>query len=74
MVVQLGSEGWESLPECSQPMSKLIRHLHPSRAPNVNFISDIGDTLISNGLTHESKAINLRANFKNHPLPPPSPR
>lgn len=57
---------WESLPDCGQHISQLTWLLHASHAPNINFISDIGDLLISSGQTHESKAISLCANSTKH--------
>lgn len=61
------SEDWESLPDCGRHIGKLIWLLHPSHAPNINFISDIGDILIYNALPYGSKAISFSANFKKHP-------
>lgn len=72
-MVQLGSEDQENLPECSHHISNFNQLLHPCHGPYVNFISDTVDTLISNGLPHESKAINLSAKFKKYLLPPIPP-
>ena len=72
-MVQLGSEDQESLPEYSYRIRKFIQLSHPCRGLYVNLISDTVDTLISNGLPHESKAINLSAKFTKYPLPPITP-
>lgn len=63
-MVQLGSEDQESLPEYSHHIRKFIQLLHPCHGPSVKLISDTVDTLISNGLPHESKAIALVQSLK----------